>query len=66
MAYPGDDDRILEKGQVGEYVGLRIQPRQPILLDLYTRRQPEHDHAQARHAHTDVKARVAAGGYRGA
>jgi hypothetical protein len=29
MARPGDDDRILEKGQVGEYVGLRIQPRQP-------------------------------------
>jgi hypothetical protein len=29
MAYPGDDDRILEQGRVGEYVGLRIQPRQP-------------------------------------
>jgi hypothetical protein len=25
MARPGDDDRILEKGRVGEYVGLRIQ-----------------------------------------
>ncbi|MEO6110586.1 MAG: hypothetical protein ABIQ24_02005 [Nitrospiraceae bacterium] len=32
MARPGDDDRILEKGRWGEYVGLRIQPRQPILL----------------------------------
>ena len=66
MAYPGDDDRILEQDRVGEYVGLRIQPRQPILLYSYTRRQPEHDHGQARHAHTDVKARVVAGGYRGA
>jgi hypothetical protein len=33
MACPGDDDRILEQGRVGEYVGLRIQPRQPIRLD---------------------------------
>jgi hypothetical protein len=33
MAHPGDDDRILEKGWVGEYVGLRIHPRQPIRLD---------------------------------
>ena len=30
MARPGDDDRIREKGRVGEYVGLRIHPRQPI------------------------------------
>ena len=30
MARPGDDDRLLEKGRVGEYVGLRIHPRQPI------------------------------------
>jgi hypothetical protein len=29
MARPGDDDRILEQGRVGEYVGLRIQPKTP-------------------------------------
>lgn len=33
MACPRDNDRILEKGRVGEYVGLRIHPRQPIRLD---------------------------------
>jgi hypothetical protein len=33
MPRPGDDDWILEKGRVGEYVGLRIQPRQPLPLD---------------------------------
>lgn len=33
IARPGDDDRILDKGRVGEYVGLRIHPRQPIRLD---------------------------------
>jgi hypothetical protein len=27
MACPGVDDRILEQGRVGEYVGLRIQPK---------------------------------------
>jgi hypothetical protein len=34
MAHPGDDDWILEKGRVGEYVGLRIQPK-----TLYPARQ---------------------------
>ncbi len=33
MARSGDDDRILEKGRDGEYVGLRIHPRQPIRLE---------------------------------
>lgn len=33
MARPGDDDRILDKGRVGEYVGLRIHLIQPIRLD---------------------------------
>jgi hypothetical protein len=33
MACAGDDEWILEEGRVGEYVGLRIQPRQPIGFD---------------------------------
>jgi len=38
-ARSGNDDRLLEKGHVGEYVGLRIHPRQPIRLD----RKGDHD-----------------------
>ena len=33
MPRPQVEDRIFAKGRVGEYVGLRIQPIQPIRLD---------------------------------
>jgi hypothetical protein len=34
MARPGDDDRILEECRVGEYVGLRIQPKTPYITNI--------------------------------
>ncbi len=34
MARPGDDDRILEECRVGEYVGLRIQPKTPFITNI--------------------------------